>query len=68
MLQLIICREKIQRKKENQMAFKATSLKCISLSLLLLMQSAGATVNIIGLPVTSSWVMVKTASTWVRSQ
>lgn len=31
------------------------------------MQSAGATVNIIGLPVTSSVVMVKTASTWVRA-
>lgn len=37
------------------------------LSLLLLMQSAGATVNIIGVPVTSSWVVVKTAFTWVRS-
>lgn len=37
------------------------------LSLLLLMQSAGATVNIIGVPVTSPWVVVKTAFTWVRS-
>lgn len=31
------------------------------------MQSAGATVNIIGLPVPSSVVMVKTVSTWVRA-
>lgn len=50
------------------MAFIATTLKGIPLDcLLLLMQSAGATVNIIGLLITSSWIMVKTASTWLRS-